>query len=82
MEKLYYIAPSQELFNEMRHLCCGILIGCGCQEDAHHLMTFDNISDNFMTMLASLDWYNQNKVKSCASPELLEAIEQRIASVK
>lgn len=55
MEKLYYIAPSQELFNEMRHLCCGVFISCGCQEDAHHLMTFDNISDNFMTMLASLD---------------------------
>lgn len=80
--KLYYIPPSQELFNEMRHLCCGVLIGCGCQEEADYIMTFENISDNFMTMLANLDENDMRKLKSCASPELLEAIEQRIASVR
>ena len=87
MEKIYYQAPSDKLFEEMKKKAIAIwrLLDGDEYEEAEavqRIEAMENISDNFMTILAMFDEGNQQDLLEHASQELREAVRIRIESVQ
>ncbi len=85
MEKLYYIAPSDRLFKEMKNKAVAIWMLMDdpyeARESIERIRGMQNIQDNFMTILAMFDDHNQRTLMKYSSPEMREAIQQRILTV-
>lgn len=85
MEKLYYVAPSDHLFKEMKKKAVAVWMlmddPCEANENIDRIRGMQNIRDNFMTILAMFDDQNQRTLLKFASPELKQAIQERILTV-
>ena len=82
-QELYYTAPSDKVFDEMKHLAIEIwktyddLHGYAT-EKINEIKDLPNVSDNFMYILAKFDYDNQATLKYQASKELIEEITKRL----
>lgn len=83
--KLYYIAPPQEVFQEMKTLSLQLWKELDDPYDSYEkseqIERMHNIKDNFMFILAMFDDNNQSIILSRASEKLKTAVRIRIASV-
>jgi len=82
-QELYYIAPEQHLFDEMKKLSIAVWNTYDNQfwyvdEKVNLIKDIQNIRDNFMYMFAMFDCRNQRKIIQMASPELIKAIKERL----
>lgn len=83
--KLYYTAPTDELFGEMKKACMeqwathdnryGYV-----DEKTSRIKDINNIQDNFMYMLAMFDHIGQRAVVSKLSQEAKNAVRERMIS--
>ena len=84
MARLYYIAPSDKLFDEMKFRAISIWRKCnnegGYVDDKLKRIDIENVSDNFMYILAMFDKTNQRTLLSQASKELRVAVRERMVS--
>ena len=72
-EKLYYTAPPRAAFQDMKAAC--ISLWCTyddtfgyVSEKLSRIQDLENVSDNFMMMLAMFDPKNQDKIIASISP--------------
>lgn len=84
-EKLYYIPPSDEIFNEVK--AAAIMIWntyddtyLYATEKIDRIKDLENISDNVMSIVAMFDIFNRGKLLMLLSPEARRAVNERIAS--
>lgn len=79
--KLYYTAPSDEIFAEMKEAAGQIW---SAYEDPYkseklaRIFGIENIQDNFMYLFAMMDIDNQRKAAHLLSPEAQEAVRARM----
>ena len=83
MDNVYYVAPSDEIFEEMKRLAIQIWQTYDntygyVDEKVGQIKDIGNIRDNFMYIYAMFDWENQNKLRNMASMQLLVEIDKRI----
>lgn len=82
--KLYYTPPSDEIFEEMKGLAREIWDNYdddfGYATEKKECVDIKNIGDNFMYILAMFDINNQKKLLRVASPELRQAVRERLAA--
>ena len=83
MSKLYYTAPSDEIFNEIKASAIRIWAGYNddhgyATEKTQRILEMKNIEDNAMYMVAMFDQVNQGKLASILSAEAREAIRERM----
>ena len=82
-EELFYIAPSDEIYNEMLEIAKEIW---STYDDTHgyasgkiaYISSIGNIGSNFMTIYWMFDCNNQSTLKYLASHNLKIEIENRI----
>jgi len=56
MSKLYYVTPSDEIFNEVKSVCLRIRKDHDfCNEKTDYIKTIENVKDNFMYLVAIFD---------------------------
>ncbi len=83
MSELYYTAPSDEIFEEVKKEAIAIW---STYEDPYksdkigRIKDIKNVSDNLMYMVAMFDWVNQHKLATRLSEEAREAIHDRLAT--
>lgn len=85
MQELYYAAPPNEQFNEMKKLAIDIWATYDdtygyATEKISRIKDLANVLDNFMYIFAMFDPINQRKLKANASKELLDEIAKRLVS--
>lgn len=86
MDNIYYTAPHDLMFNEMKEACSSVWgryadsPGGYMEEKLARIKDVQNISDNFMYMLAMFDPYNQKFVISKLSQETKEAVRVRMVA--
>jgi hypothetical protein len=86
MAKLYYMPPSDELFEEVRKAAMELWKEVDTDNDKYGYATekincikdIKNVEDNFMYMVAMFDIYNQGKLADVLSEEAREAIRDRM----
>jgi len=83
MENLYYQAPADELFHEVKKEAIKIWESYdnthGYSDDkVGRIKDIENVSDNFMYMVAMFDMPNQGKLASNLSEEARSAIRERM----
>lgn len=83
MTRLYYTAPSDEQFDEVKQKAIEIWSCMGdepsySQEKVGRIKDIKNISDNFMYMVAMFDSSNQKKLADKLSTETRKAIRERM----
>jgi len=83
MTKLYYTAPSDTAFDEMKSACIEIWkekgnIGGYSDEKIARIKDIKNIEDNFMFMFAMFDVNNQGLVTDLLSEETRTALRERM----
>lgn len=84
MSRLYYTAPSQECFDEMKRAATEVW--SSYQEESYRseklgaIEKVENIRDNFMYLLAMFDQSNQRKVGALLSPQTRRAARDRMLS--
>jgi hypothetical protein len=83
MSKLYYTAPSDEMFEEMRQSCLDQWATHDntygyVDEKTQRIKTITNIQDNFMYMLAMFDQNGQAAVISKLSAPTKTAVRERM----
>jgi len=83
MSKLYYEAPTDEIFEEVRNKC--VEVWCFydntygyVDEKTSKLKDLKNIQDNLMYMVAMFDIVNQKKLADKLSEESKTAIRKRM----
>lgn len=82
---LYYIPPSEEIFNELKQKCIELwytmddTIGYAT-EKVSKFKNIENIGDNFMYMVAMFDMENQRKLSMTLSRIVNKAISDRLKS--
>jgi len=82
-KNLYYTAPSDLFFEEMKTACIEVWSGYGdthgyASEKIRRIRDIVNVQDNFMFMLAMFDSENQKKVISKLSEGCKEALRDRM----
>lgn len=82
-QKLYYTAPPQEIFDEVKTACMAIWNGYDNEfgyvdEKINAIKEIENVGDNFMYMVAMFDVFNQSKLFKLLSPEVKKAIMERL----
>lgn len=85
MSKLYYTAPSDEAFEEMKRESIELWkskgnIGGYSDEKIARIKDIGNIQDNFMYMLSMFDQNNQRKVISNLTFSTQQAVRERMLS--
>ena len=85
MDKLYYTAPPQEQFDEVKEKAIEIWNTYDNQfgyvdEKVNAIKDIQNVEDNFMYMVAMFDSQNQTKLAYMVSSETRKAIADRIKS--
>lgn len=83
MTRLYYTAPSDELFEENKAACIQVWKEVSrdrfyMEEKVKSVEKMTNIGDNFMTMVAFFDQKNQFRLADKLSPECRTAIRERM----
>ena len=83
MSKLYYTAPIDEQFNELKEKAIKLWSGMGdepsySQEKIGRIKDIKNVQDNFMHMVAMFDINNQRKLAENLSTETRKAVRERI----
>jgi hypothetical protein len=81
-EQLFYIAPSDTIFNQMKELALNIW---STYDDTHGYATekkeivnsLENVGSNFMTIYQMFDFINQSRIMDKASDDLKKAINER-----
>ena len=86
MKKLYYIPPSDDLFEDIRTQAIALWGTMGdeptySQEKIARIKDIGNIGDNFMYILAMFDSGNQRILASKLQKETINAINERLESV-
>lgn len=83
-EKLYYIAPDDAIFEEMKK--CAIKVWGKYSDEfgyrsskVKRIENLENIRDNFMYIFAMFDIRNQLEILKIASEELQEEIHARLS---
>lgn len=84
MTKLYYIAPPQHIFDEMKQKA-GDVWRTVANEDSYlqeklERINIENISDNFMYIFAMFDVFNQRTLVSLLSDEAKQELKARLES--
>jgi len=81
MKKLYYIAPKDNTFDEVRNAAIRIWMSYPDHEQhIEHLKEMQNIADNMMYILAEFDEYNQKVLFDNVSKNTQLAISDRVKS--
>jgi hypothetical protein len=78
--KLYYTAPSDEIFEEIKAAATQIWSGYEDPyktEKLNRIKDIGNVSDNAMYLVAMFDRPNQGKLASLLSQEACDAIRER-----
>lgn len=78
--QLYYTAPSDEIFNEIKEAAIKIWSGYEDPyktEKINRIQDIGNVSDNAMYMVAMFDRTNQGKLADLLSMDACEAIRDR-----
>ena len=82
MSNLYYIAPDQDIFEEVKSKCMEIWDTYddeyGYASEKKNEIDVENVSDNFMYMIAMFDSQNQRKLSSMLSEESKKQIRDRM----
>jgi len=83
MSKLYYTAPTDEQFAELKSAATDIWRSYDntygyADEKVDGIKDLENIRDNFMYMVAMFDMNNQQKLASMLSEETRKAVADRI----
>ncbi len=82
MSNLYYIAPNQDIFEEVKSKCMEIWDTYddefGYTSQKKNEIDVENVSDNFMYMIAMFDSQNQRKLSSMLSEESKKQIRDRM----
>lgn len=82
MSNLYYIAPDQDIFEEVKSKCMEIWDTYddeyGYASQKKNEIDVENVSDNFMYMIAMFDSQNQRKLSSVLSEESKKQIRDRM----
>lgn len=83
MSKLYYTAPTNEQFNELKEKAIEIWNNYDntygyVDEKVNKIKDLDNVGDNFMYMVAMFDFENQMKLSKILSAETREAVSVRL----
>lgn len=80
-KELYYTAPSQEIFDEVRKEAINIWVDLNPRfhhEKTDYLKKLENIRDNFMVIVAMFDCNNQRTLAIKISAEARKAISDRM----
>ena len=86
MENLYYKAPSDEAFEEMKKAAIEVWgqyadsPGGYMEEKVSRIEGIQNVQDNFMYMLAMFDQDNQRKVIALLSEPTKDAVRERMVA--
>jgi divalent metal cation (Fe/Co/Zn/Cd) transporter len=80
-DKLYYQAPSPEIYTEVRNVCAGIWMLYQDNEKADQVRLRKNIKDNFMYCVAELDEDQQICLFNNISEKAKKEISDRVKSV-
>jgi hypothetical protein len=82
MSNLYYITPDQDIFEEVKSKCMEIWDTYddeyGYASEKKNEIDVENVSDNFMYMIARFDSQNQRKLSSMLSEESKKQIRDRM----
>lgn len=83
MTKLYYTAPSDEIFNEVKEKAIEVWKELDSHpsylaEKVGRVKEVNNIEDNVMYMVAMFDHGNQTKLAEKLSPEARTALRERM----
>lgn len=83
--KLYYTAPSDEAFEEMKQACLTVWEKYATspeylKEKTDRIKDIENIQDNFMFMFAMFDHFNQYEVVKILSEETKNALRERMVA--
>ncbi len=81
MSRLYYTAPAQELFDEMKAAATRIWSGYDepyRSEKLARIEDISNIGDNFMYLFAMFDIHNQSRVGFLLSENARRAVRERM----
>ena len=83
MTNLYYKAPDQECFDNMKSAATKVWSAMDntygyVDEKTARVKDIANVGDNFMYMLAMFDQDNQAKVVALLTPETQEAVRERL----
>lgn len=83
MSKLYYTAPSDEVFNEVKEKAIQVWRGYDdkfgyATEKINRIEGMQNIQDNVMFIVAMFDGNNQQKLAELLSDEAKKAIRERM----
>ena len=86
MKNLYYEAPTDEQFEEVKAKCIEIWNSYDdnygyATEKIDRIKNMKNIQDNVMSMIAMFDMNNMTKLSIILSPETRKAISDRMISV-
>lgn len=84
--KLYYVAPKNEIFNELKMAAIKIW---ETYDDTYNYATkkisqvsgMENVGDNFMYMVAMFDRQNMKKLSELISEECSKEVRERLLSV-
>lgn len=81
--ELYYTAPSDEQFNELKEKAIEIWSTIGdeprySREKIGRIKDIQNIKDNFMYMVAMFDIHNQRLLASKLKPETRKSVRERM----
>lgn len=77
--ELYYIAPSDEIFNDIKTNAIKIWSGYDdefgyASEKIDRIKDIENVDDNYMYMVAMFDDNNQAKLYALLKPESLDRV--------
>ena len=86
MEELYYVAPSNEQFNEVKEKAIEIWKTYDnsfgyADEKIGRIKEIENVKDNMMYIIAMFGSLNQGKLAEKLSPSTGKAISERLISV-
>lgn len=85
---LYYTPPSQEIFNDVKTSAKMIWHFIDSDNDKYgyasekcaRIDAMENVGDNFMTIVAMFDIYNQVYLSRAITPESRKAVRDRLIS--
>ncbi len=86
MSKLYYTAPSDSIFDEVKEKCIELWKEVDTDNDEFgyasekigRIKNINNVSDNLMYMVAMFDNYNHEKLATKLSPNARKEIRDRM----
>jgi len=87
MKLLYYIPPSNDVFNEVKEACISIWRQYDntygyVDEKINRIKSIQNVEDNIMCMIAMFDNINITKLSKLLSKEAAIVVYERLESVK